>query len=199
MKTKHYFKYGFLILSLGLFPSSLFSKEIQGQCATLSACADVVSKLTSHKYIYSSELAKSSIKSSGNLEITKENAEILFTKMLETADLARVKTNIENTYEIVRIKNVAQEALEKINCDAKNLPQLPNTWDHFTMSYKFSRKDMAKNAPRVLQDYLPRTSHILTFPGTENVYVTGSAPTLKRMYAILQELDTTGNLTAKKQ
>ena len=65
------------LLLILLAPDGLRAETFQNACPDLAACAKVVGELLGQKYVYDSDL-KGSAKITPNVDLTKENAEILF-------------------------------------------------------------------------------------------------------------------------
>lgn len=120
-----------------LFISILFSlNAFANECADLSKCVEYVSKLTGKKYIYGDSL-KGGLQASSNFQITAENADTVFTSILNENGYSRVPTNDKDTYKIVSSRDMRYETLASVHVDKNTKLQVPNNEDYYMMFYKF--------------------------------------------------------------
>jgi hypothetical protein len=103
------------------------------QCPDLPTCAKSVGEMLGQKYIFDSEF-KGQVKTTPNLELTKETAETLFTFALDLNGYTRVPLGLPNTFQIIRHRDALDSNLPTVHCDAHTAPALPNHWDLTTLS-----------------------------------------------------------------
>ena len=149
---------------------------------------DYVGNLTGQKYIFPESITKQTIQSTKNLEVTKENAEVLLTNALYQSGLTRIPVGEPNTFNIVALRDAPRQAVPIFTSNFDHNAELPKTWDVVTLKYKARDPEAAAMIPRILQDYLPRTGNILvTAPGY--VLITDAAPNLSRIANVIDAFD----------
>jgi hypothetical protein len=186
MKQNKLFYLAFLpLLSLTAHAETFYFHD---KCPTVQKCLDFVGNLNGQKYIFPASLATKTIQSTRNLELTKENAELLLTNALYQNGLTRVPIGQSNAFNIIGLMEAPHQAVPVYSGDAEHKPELPKNWDVITLKYKARDSEAAAMIPRLLQDYLPRTGNVLvTAPGY--VLITDSAPNVSRLMGVLDAFD----------
>jgi len=169
-------------------PSSV-SAATTATCAKLTECSEKVARITGQKYIFSGKLEDAPVHLTSNLELNKENAEIIFTQALLLHSLTRVPTGEPNTFAIIEAKNALQSAIPVYEGSLKQKITLPKTHDIITVKYKMQDKTMADQLQRYLVDLVPRYGRISSYPDTGTLIITDSAPNIERILEVLRPMD----------
>lgn len=185
-------------LMSGQYAIAADSSAIGEKCDTLPACAKVVSGLLGQKYIFTDDL-RGKVDMSSNLELTKENAEVVFTTMLNMHGYSRVPIIQPNTFEIVRIRDARDSAIPLVNADAKTPPVLPDTWDLYTMRYKATNPEVIEEICRNLRSFTSANARMMPSELSGTVIITDNAPNLKKIYELIQGNDKKVPLEMKKK
>lgn len=176
----------FFLIALCLLSFNLQAEE----CSDLKKCVESVSKLTGKKYMYDKEF-KGGLQSSSNLEITAENAEVLFTSILEINGYGRVPTGVKDTYKIVALRDIRYEAVPMVSSDAQTAPAIPANSDYYLMNYKFTNYSQfqLRNSANSLRPYMSRFGRIIESKGTGVLTVHESGIKMHQIYEILKLQD----------
>lgn len=131
-------------------------------CQDLSKCVEQVSKLTGKKYLYDGKL-KGELKSSSNLQINAENADTLFSYILNANGYTRIPTVEKDTYKIIEARDVRYESTSALKADLTTTPAIPATEDYFLLTYKFTNyKDgQPRELSNTLRPFMSRYGRII--------------------------------------
>lgn len=153
-----------LSLSLILFSFNSFAAN---DCAELNKCVESVSKLTGKKYIYDGKL-KGELKTSSNFELTAENADNLFSTILNLNGYSRVPTAVKDTFKIIESRDIRYESLPTVNADMKTTPVFPQTEDYILLAYKFtnSKQGQTREAANSSRVFMSRYGRIIEIGDT---------------------------------
>jgi type II secretory pathway component GspD/PulD (secretin) len=159
------------------------------ECIELSKCIEHISKLTGKKYIYDAKIIKGGLQTSSNVEITAENADTLFTYILDINEYARVPTAEKDTYIIVQARDIRYQPVPTINVDAQTPPKLIPNYDYYMMSYKYKHfKDgQTRMAANSLRPFMSRYSRVIEIGDT--VTVQENAAKLAKAYEMIKSTD----------
>lgn len=177
-----------LILGSGLLAINAHADLFKDKCTDLHACAQAVSELTGEKYIYDSEV-KGQIYSTPNVELTKENALMLFTTALHMNGFTRMATKELGTYQILKERDARDSAIPTVSCDATHAPQLPEYWDTYTLKYKATNPEVVEEIARTIRAFMPVSSRVIPSELGGMILLTAAAPDLKRIYELIREND----------
>ena len=133
-----------ICLAVALLSTSAFAESFSDKCSEIAPCAKVVSELTGQKYIFDGDV-KGKVMGTPNVDINKDNAELLFTEMLNINGFARVPAGEPNTYQIMRQRDARDAPLVIVDSDQQKAPELPHTWDLVTMRYRATHADVVEN------------------------------------------------------
>ena len=76
------------------------------RCPDIAACANYVGQLLEQKYVFDKDI-KGSIQSTSNVDINRDNAELLFTFMLYNQGFTRIPLmGAPNTFQILRTRDM---------------------------------------------------------------------------------------------
>lgn len=186
MKQKNiYYFFTLCLLGNSAHAETIYFHE---KCPTLQKCFEFVGSLTSQKYIFPDSIGRQVIQSTKNVELSKENAELLLTNVLHQNGLTRLPIGQSNTYSIIELKDAPRQAVPLFSGDYEHKPVLPENWDVVTLKYKTRDALSASMIPRILQDYLPRTGSIMVTTAGY-VLITDSAPNVARVMNVIDAFD----------
>lgn len=186
---------GILILA---FSAHAWGASFNEKCTELSSCAKAVSELTGQKYIYSEDF-KIKPSATPNLELNAENAELLFTTLLNQEGLTRVPLPEKNTFQIARQRDARDSIVPIISATKSKQPELPNTWDLVTLKYKAENADAVEHIARSARSFMPANSRIIPDELGGMLLVTDSAMNAKKLYQIIRDMDVKPTAEMKRQ
>lgn len=160
-----------------------------GTCQDLKSCTDLMNELTGENYIFSSDGPIPKIGTTKNFELTKENAELVFTAMLDQADLARAPVGDGKTYRIVSGGQRKEMELPIVEASSEKMPTFPNNWDWITMRYKVKSPETATYLEQMYRLHVPRMARMQADGNAGLVIVSGNAPMVRNMYNVLKGSD----------
>lgn len=187
-------KYSLLILFFGIsiavtLSATADADSFHDRCPDIASCAKTMSELLGQKYLFDTDI-KGQIASTPNVDIQRDNAEALFTEMLNTNGLMRVPAPGQaNTWLIMRQRDGRDSGLPTISCDSQYPPRLPETWDWMTMQYKTPNVESIEPIARMIRSFLPANARIITAELSGSLLITANAVDLKRVYALIKEND----------
>lgn len=131
-------------------------------CQDLNKCVEFVSKLTGKKYLYDGNL-QGNLKTSSNLEINAENADTLFSYILNVNGYSRVPTTVKDTFKIVKASEIRYESLSALKADMNTTPVLPVTEDYVLLTYKFTHylNGQPRELANSLRPFMSRYARII--------------------------------------
>lgn len=161
------------------------------ECVELTKCIEHVSKLTGKKYLYDARTVKGGLQSSSNTEITTENADTLFTYILDLNGYARVPTAEKDTYLIVESRDIRYQALPTIDVDSQNPPKIVPNYDYYMMNFKFKNfhQDQLRAAANSLRPFMSRYARTIELKGPGIVTVQETASKLIKAYEMIKSFD----------
>lgn len=160
------------------------------ECVELVKCVEHVSKLTGKKYMYNKDF-KGGLQVSPNMTITKENADTLFTRILEINGYARVPTTVPDTYTIIELRDIRYETLPTLTVDVQTPPTLTQNSDYYLMTYKFKFYDQGqlKETANSLRPFMSRFGRVIEFKGKGVLIIQENASKLNQLYEIIKGSD----------
>lgn len=181
-----------MILSLTLgFTSVARAEKFSTACPDLSTCAKNVGALIGQNYVFTPDI-KGTLSATESLELTKENAEVLFTKLLEANGYTRIPiggSGNQNTYQILRMRDARDSAIPSYSASKAEAPELPSHWDLVTMRYKVQSPEIVDELARTLRSFLPAYARIIPVSLGGYVLVTCSAQDAMKVYQLLKDND----------
>lgn len=182
------------LILLALLIQNGEAKTFAESCPDIQTCANAVASILGQKYIFDSEV-KGKIISTSNFELTKENAELLFTKALDMNRYARVPLSQPGMFQIMSQREARDSALPLIKSDQNTAPALPENWDLVTMQYQATHKEpgVVDNIARSVRSFMPANSRIIPVAMNGQLLITDSAPNLKKIYEIIKQMDVKPN------
>ena len=187
-----------LMWMVSIVPAEAFADSFEAKCPDLPACAKAVAELTGQKYVFDGDLKGRSY-ATPNVELTKENAELLLTTALDRGGFARVPLGVPNTYMIARQRDARDLAIPLVSSDASTPPVLPETWDLLTLKYKATNPDGVEQIARSARSFMPANSRIVANELGGLLWVTDTAPNLKKIYELIRSSDIKPSAEMKKR
>jgi hypothetical protein len=178
----------FLSGMLGFLASPAGADSFAEKCAEVQSCAKAVSTLTGQKYVFDGDV-KTSFHATPNVELTQENAELLFTKMLYSSGYTRLPLGPQGTYEIERQRDARDSALPVFAADERHKPELPATWDLVTMKYKATHPESIEQIARLIRSFMPASARVIPTDLSGMLVLTAAGPELARIYDTIREND----------
>jgi hypothetical protein len=177
-------------LLIAVLSCSAHAADSFGQhCLDLAPCAKFVGELLGQRYLFDSEL-HGKVQITGGLEPTPSNAEILFTALLHQNGFTRVPVGGEaGTFQILRERDARDSVLPVIAATQEQGPRLPAPWDMMTLKYKASNPDAVEEIARTVRGFMPASSRVVSAELSSTLWVTASAPDLKKIYELIREND----------
>jgi hypothetical protein len=158
-------------------------------CGDLKGCAKAMHDLTGQRYVWEADADKSKLVMVPEIELTKENAEIVFTALLDQVRLARVLVGDGKTYRIVTSAQRKEMELPVVEASADRKPQFPQTWDWITMRYRPKSPERSDSMERAYRLHLPRESRLQSDLAGGFLLVSAAAPVVRQMYETLKAAD----------
>jgi len=170
-----------------LAEKKLFSKL----CATIHKCANTVSKITGEKYLMDLNV-KGRMKATDNIQLTKSNAILLFTKMLNTNGFSRVPTGEKDTFSIERQRTARDLNLPIFKGSKKNRPNFPKNYDLITFQYKVVHPEYTQIVgylARHLRSFMPANGRVIPSELNGVLTLTDTAMNMQKLYQLIIEMD----------
>ena len=161
------------------------------ECVELTKCIEHVSKLTGKKYIYDAKIIKGGLQSSSNVEINAENADTLFTYILDINEYARVPTAEKDTYMIVQARDIRYQAIPTINVDSQTAPKLHPNYDFYMINFKFKNFEngQLRMAANSLRPFMSRYARVIEAGNTLSIQE--NAAKLEKFFEMIKGFDRT--------
>ncbi|MGZ3696268.1 MAG: hypothetical protein ACXWQO_19905, partial [Bdellovibrionota bacterium] len=141
------------------------------------------------RYIWNEDGEKAKFFASPEVDLNKDNADILFTALLDQAGLARMPIGDGKTYRILRGANLKELEIPEVEASADHSPTLPKTWDWITMRYKTKSPEEVTEIEQMYRLHVPREARMQADLNTGILIVTGTAPMVRQMYETIKGAD----------
>lgn len=165
-----------------------FAFSVSDKCGELQSCAKAFSEILGENYLYDVEF-RGKVESSPKFEVTRENAEEVFTHILYLAGFARVPLKQPKTFSIMRQRDARDSALPIIEGSQKSEPTFPRNWDLVTFKYKVTHPESAEPMARGLRSMLPANARIIPNELSGTVLITDAIPNVQKCFNFLKEWD----------
>ncbi|MFT6068519.1 MAG: general secretion pathway protein D [Bacteriovoracaceae bacterium] len=162
--------------------------NIKTKCSTLEICAETVSQLTNRQYIFPGNLKGKFLGTEG-VEFTAENADSLYSHILNENGYTRILLEDKKTYRIINARDVRYTPVPQVNGDFETKPVLPNTTDYHMMSYQMRHPDVSTEVTRSLRPFMSRYGRIIDNKVNGTLVVQDTAINLKRLYGLIKQMD----------
>jgi type II secretory pathway component GspD/PulD (secretin) len=172
-----------------LFAPAAFADSVKTKCPDLEKCANAVAELTGSKYVFDGAMLKGPVQATANFEMTKENAEEVFTQMLDQNGFTRLPLSEPNTFTILRERDGRDSALPEITADSKTTPAIPKAWDLATLRYRLSQPELAEHLARNIRSFMPGNSRVIPDPISGQLIFVAPYPILANVLRLVQSMD----------
>jgi|GEM_PF-1157284 len=152
--------------------------------AELSAVVDAIAELSKKNFILDSKLKNKRISIKSTIEVTNEEAYNAFLSALYMNNLTIVSSG--KFLRIIEIKDAPRS-----NTRVFYGEDVPNNDEVVTLVYPVKNLN-ADDMPRYIQDLIPRTARIITYPETNSLVLTDTGTNLRRLISILKKIDVPG-------
>jgi type II secretory pathway component GspD/PulD (secretin) len=188
MRTSQFAPLVLILLAIQIPSLTARAESFSEKCSEIASCATVVSQLTGQKYLFDADV-KGKMMATPNVDINKDNAELLFTEMLNINGFSRVPTGEPGTYQIMRQRDARDAAIPTFTADEKNAPEFSRNFDLMTMRYKATHPDAVEPLARAMRSFMPANSRIIPDELGGWLLVTDTAPNLKKVYTMVKDMD----------
>lgn len=185
----------FVLLGLLLTAGSAFANP----CNDLKSCAKVMTEVTGQRYVWDTGTEKEKIVTSSDIDLTKENAEIVFTGMLDQLGLARMPMGDGKTFRVMRGAERKETEMPIVEASADHMPAFGNTWDWVTMRYKTKSREMPSIIEQMYRLHVPREGRLQADNNAGLIIVSGATPVVRQMYNVIRAADVIPSAAAKKE
>lgn len=185
-----------ILLLLGGLASA--SSAQAASCSDLKSCAMAMSEISGQSYIWNTDYERMKITAAPNLELNKENAEQVFTAMLDQVGLARVPVGDGKTFRLVKGAERKEMEVPVLLGSAEHRPEFPATWDWVTLRYSPKVRELTESMERAYRLHVPREARIQADYGAGIILVTAAAPVVRQMYETLRAADVPQSAAVKK-
>ena len=181
------------VLVLGILSTFFFLpfQVVADECADLIKCVEVVSKLTKKKYLFNPKEVSGELKTSSNVDLSSDNADSLFTYILDLNGFARIPTAEKDTYTIVTTRDLRYQALPMINVDSTNPPKIPLNYDYYLMQFKFQhfQYGQMRGAANSLRPFMSRYGRLIEIKETGLMVIQENGKKLIQFHDLIKKFD----------
>jgi type II secretory pathway component GspD/PulD (secretin) len=177
-----------MILAVSILPSSVLAATWKEKCPNLTGCVETMSQLTNQRYVLAPDLSEAKMSFSSNFTVANEDAELVFTTLLDQNGLSRLRLK-DGTFLILRSNDAKGKDVPLFKGDLKNAPELPDTYDLVTLEYHFANPEMAKPAENVIRTYANMGARIYGADIAGILFITDTARGVRKTYQLLKSLD----------
>ncbi len=181
-----------------IFIKAVYADSFNEKCPDIQTCVKVVGEMLGQKYMFAEDI-KGKVQATQNLELTRENAEWLFTYMLNLEGYTRVPLGLPNSFQVLRQRDAKDAALPLYEATAKKQPELPHNWDWFTVRYKATNPEAVEQISRVVRNFMPPNTRVIPNELSGTLLITDSVPNLKKIYNIIKDLDQKPSVQMQKK
>lgn len=158
-------------------------------CKDLKSCADAMFELTGQRYVWNESAEKEKLRMSPETELTKVNADLVFTALLDQVGMARLPVGDGKTYRIMRSNERKELEMPIVDASAEKEPELPKTWDWVTMRYHTKTKELPSLIEQSYRLHVPREARMQADMNSGYLLIAGPAPMVRHMYGIVKGAD----------
>lgn len=178
-----------LLIPCLILAAPVRAESVKSKCPDLEKCAHLVAALTGGKYIYDGESPKGVVRATENFEMTKENADEVFTLMLNQEGYTRLPLSEPGTYTILRQRDARDSALPLLVADPETTPDFPKNWDLATLRYKLSRPEGAEPICRNIRAFMPGNSRVVPDAASGQIFLVAPYPILATALQTIRSMD----------
>jgi hypothetical protein len=167
-------------------------------CPDIATCAEHVAALLGQHYMMDADV-RGTAKTVGGMDIGRDNAELLFSKMLYLNGFTRVPLGPRDTFEIRRIRDAKDSALPRFTADSRSAPAVPRTWDLVTVTYKASHPESLNLIRQLLMNVSSPTVRLMASPLAGTLTITAPAAEQVGFYETVRDNDVKLNPLAQRE
>ncbi|RZA06530.1 MAG: hypothetical protein EOP11_10100 [Proteobacteria bacterium] len=168
-------------------------------CADLKGCAKAMYDLTGDRYVWDDKSALPKLVMVPDIELSKQNAEMVFTGLLDQLHLARVPIGDGKTFRIMPGAERKETEMPILDATAENEPPWPKSWDWVSMRYKVKSSEMAGFIEQKYRLHVPREARLQADTAAGLLIVSAATPIVRQMYKTIQAADVALTPAIKKQ
>jgi general secretion pathway protein D len=172
-----------LLLTLAILSCNLIhADEI---CTKLDQCIKKVANLTETTYLYDNKIIKDSGFSSHKFTLTKENADLYISHLLNANGYTRVPFGLKGTYKIVNNRDIRYTAtpLYIVGQD-----KVPFHYDYIQAVLKLDHIT-SKDLVRTFRPFMSRYGRIMPFKAQNKVLIQDTASNIHRLISLTKHVD----------
>ena len=178
-----------VLLALLFSVTAVRAENFGAACPDIASCIKVVSKITGEKYIYDVREIGGKGNATDNIELTKENADNLFSNLLNMNGLTRVPTGEKDTFRIMKVNEAKGSAIPSFEASYDHEPNLPNTWDIVRMEYKMMYPETVRPLENVIRTFANMGARIYGNDINGTLVIADTSMGLKGLYPLLRSND----------
>jgi type II secretory pathway component GspD/PulD (secretin) len=168
-------------------------------CVDVKTCSKLMFDLKGQRYIWDGKMEDYKFLGTPDVELTKDNAELVFTAILDQMGLARMPVGDGKTYRVVKSPYIKEIETPIVEASAENRPTFPsNTWDWVTMRYHVKSPESAPSIESMYRLHVPREGRMQADENAGLIIVTGQTPMVRQMYETIKAADKPLSPSAKK-
>jgi type II secretory pathway component GspD/PulD (secretin) len=187
----------FSLLTLALAgPSARAAQAVT--CKDLKSCAEAMFDLTGQRYVWDDKADREKLVMSPNVELTQENAELVFTALLDQVHLARLPIGDGKTFRILPGAERKEIEMPILDASFDKAPNFPKTWDWVTMRYKTKTRELPSFIEQAYRLHVPREARLQADFNSGYLIVSGATPVVRHMYEIVKGADVPLSAEVKK-
>ena len=161
-------------------------KESRGTpCQKLTACLDLVSKLTNKTYLYSDKL-KGIVNSTPNFKLTETNADAFISNVLFNNGFTRVPDSAAD-YKVISARDVRYTPTPIINLKKD---ELPKNHDYIMAVIELKHGSRSSEITRSFRPFMSRYGRIIDIKGPGMIVIQDSAFNIERVRKLISYIDT---------
>lgn len=159
-------------------------------CKNLHSCIELVSELTEKSYLLDSGIKETAI-STKNLELTRENADRILSKILFMNGYTRIPMHEDNGYMVINARDVRYSPIPQVEASKDKKPDLPETFDYYQLVYHplEGGPELMKDFTRSARPFMSRYGRIISMKYAAPVIIQDTASNLKRLYKMVVRMD----------
>jgi hypothetical protein len=167
----------------------LTAPALGATCKKLSDCVNHAAELSGKRILFDQKLIPASRELSAPVDVTRGNAALVLSEVLNVFGLARVPTKLGNTDRIIEARDIRfQSDLPTYQASRKVAPALPETLDPVVLNYSIVKGVDVAVAAKQIEPLLSRYGRVVPLrDGT--IQVIDLATHVRKIVPVLQKQD----------
>lgn len=170
----------FVVSAFFLLSSSVFA------CESLSECLKLEGELTGKTYLFQDDLNKKLPKPYP--ELTKENASLIVSNLLQLHGHARVMATKE-LWKVIPASDIRYHPVDVFKSQDLGLENFPKDADYHMMSHQLKNPKLGDEITRAIRPFLSRYGRIVEVAASGEIIVQDTGLNLARIYGLIIEAD----------